>query len=97
MTTPIVPSITDEQLAELESSYEHAYCTIPGSLIAALVLRLRAAETDAARYRFLRSDVSRGKVDFCVVRKHWGEDSHSAILELDEADNEIDTAMEQSK
>lgn len=54
MTTPIVPSITDEQLAELESSADHQYCTVPGSIIAGILLRLRAAEKDAARYRWLR-------------------------------------------
>ncbi len=93
MTTPIVPSITDGQLAELESSYEHAYCTIPGSLIAALVLRLRAAEADAARYRWL-------------IRQSWFQSAFDRFDPDDggiqarferEADRIISASMEQSK
>lgn len=89
MTTPIVPSITDGQLAELESSYEHAYCTIPGSLIAALVIRLRCAEKDAARYRWLRdSGYLYSWTDLHVCDEH-----RSAEI----TDQTIDSAMEQSK
>lgn len=54
MTTPIVPSITDEQLAALEAAANNRYTTVPGSLLAGIAIRLRAAEKDAARYRWLR-------------------------------------------
>jgi hypothetical protein len=48
---------------------------------------------DAERYRWIRSDVSVGKSDFCIMRKHWGADSLSAVVCLDEADIQIDAAM----
>ena len=51
MTTAIVPSISDEQLADSErliADLEQFVCI--GS-IAALIARLRAAEADAKRYR----------------------------------------------
>lgn len=56
MTTPIVPSISDEQLADSErliADLEQFVCI--GS-IAALIARLRAAEADAKRYRWLRDN-----------------------------------------
>jgi hypothetical protein len=51
MTTPLVQSISDEQLADSErliADLEQFVCI--GS-IAALIARLRAAEADAKRYR----------------------------------------------
>ena len=62
MTTPPVPSITDDMIAELEeaargrmtepyvSESEQGEC----GLYIALITRLREAERDAARYRWLR-------------------------------------------
>jgi len=60
MTTPLVPSITDEQLSELESLLA---CDPQGSIftsakeLGSLISRLRAAERDAERYRWLRDSV----------------------------------------
>ena len=56
MTTPPVTSITDEQLAEIER-----FLGFGGSMLKTkreawegVISRLRAAEADAARYRWLR-------------------------------------------
>ena len=50
---------------------------------------------DADRYRFIRSDVSSGEQDICIVKKYWGMVQGSdVILELDKADFQIDAAME---
>lgn len=58
MTTPIVPSISDEQLAELEKIVryrEPSYINqkIVNGTIQGLIARLRAAEADARRYQWL--------------------------------------------
>ncbi len=56
MTTPLVPSITDEQLADLEKQCEKfAGFAVSSKLVEQLISRLRAAERDAGRYRFIRS------------------------------------------
>lgn len=52
-----------------------------------------ALRKDAERYQWLRGDISAGKVDLCVMRKHWHEDSLSEVLTLEEADQQIDAAM----
>lgn len=55
MSTPLVPSITDEQLADIESQCEKfAGFAVNSSLVEQLITRLRAAESDARRYRLLR-------------------------------------------
>lgn len=60
MTTAPIPSITDEQIAEIEN-YVNLYAdpVIPPQVsyaeIAALIARLRAAERDAARMDWLES------------------------------------------
>ncbi len=55
MTTPLVPSITDEQLADLEKQCEKfAGFAVNSTLVEQLISRLRAAERDAGRYRWLR-------------------------------------------
>ncbi len=56
MTTPIVPSITDEQLAEIERFLGFGGSTLKlhTGPLRGLIARLRAAEKDAARYRFLK-------------------------------------------
>lgn len=60
MTTPIVPSITDEQLVDLEMHADlprpdEIDCDISFGELRGLIARLRAAEKDAARYRRLRA------------------------------------------
>lgn len=59
MTTPLVQSISDEQLAELEQAVEESMLyavQIDTAKISALIARLRAAEADAKRYRWLRDN-----------------------------------------
>ncbi len=54
MTTPLVPSITDEQLIDLESQCEKfSGFAVNSTLVEQLISRLRAAERDAGRYRWL--------------------------------------------
>lgn len=49
---------------------------------------------DAERYRYLRTEVTRGgPYDFCIVRKNWGNPALERILTLEGADQEIDAAM----
>ncbi|HHK1854418.1 MULTISPECIES: hypothetical protein [Pseudomonas aeruginosa group] len=129
MTTPIVQSISDEQLAELEeychkrafvccgnfksgaeymSAREEVCCNepvltdvninTPAEEILGLIARLRAAEADAKRYRWLRSqpnDCSAPRIDIC----HWQRNGDDSVnegegLRLEEADKAIDAAME---
>lgn len=149
MTTQIVPSITDEQLAELEEQYRSEpipACRVCGSDLAissmgggrpttwncsneqaltssgkmdwdhyeksrfeqrrvgdsrvlALITRLRAAEKDAARYRWLRDsdwyvgpDTVEADEGGCRLLGYANE--NSAAEDLDKA---IDTAMEQKQ
>ena len=50
MTTPLVPSITDDQLADLEKQCEKfAGFAVSSTLVEQLISRLRAAERDAER------------------------------------------------
>lgn len=86
MTTPPVPSITDEQLAELESIIGAADEEYPQRAIyASLIARLRAAETDAARYRWLRGRLPGSAYRIAGVIYSEGGDG---------VDVAIDTAME---
>jgi hypothetical protein len=55
MTTPLVPSITDEQLEAIEPLDDNERCDISGATLRAIISRLRAAERDAGRYRWLRN------------------------------------------
>lgn len=57
MTTPIVQSISDEQFADSErliTELERVTSALPS--VRAMIARLRAAEADAKRYRFLRDE-----------------------------------------
>ncbi len=126
MTTPIVPSITDEQLAELEEycemkafvccgnlsvggeymgAQEMVCCgepeltevdiNTPAEEILGLIARLRDAEKDAARYRWLRDKSSMPSV-VCSDQR-VGEYFNEYMLCGDHMDNAIDSTMEQSK
>jgi len=62
MSQPIVPSITDEQLAQIQYVADHARrkgvlsgINITPETMTAVIARLRAAEKDAARYRLFSS------------------------------------------
>lgn len=105
MTTPIVPSISDEQLADSErliADLEQFVCI--GS-IAALIARLRAAEADAKRYRWLRDQHNELSGD-CWVSVYsrdtceW-QSIDSNVLGIDREDDldldaAIDAAMERT-
>lgn len=92
MTTPIVPSITDEEVDCLESQCRRKwsdsgktdrYINLSTSTVSALITRLRAAEKDAARYRYIRET---DELPMNLMRlEMMGE-----LL-----DKAIDTAMEQ--
>ncbi|HBO0915283.1 hypothetical protein ABZR34_28235 [Pseudomonas paraeruginosa] len=134
MTTPIVQSISDEQLAELEeychkrafvccgnfksgaeymSAREEVCCNepvltdvninTPAEEILGLIARLRAAEADAKRYRWLRNpdqDVSLvlDKVSGEVPADEFGCGGYLAYeyRSGDELDAAIDAAMERT-
>lgn len=77
----------DQLKAENESLRQQL--AIPSDVLA----DAEALRRDAERYRWLRGDASAGKVDFCIMRKHWREDALSEVLTLGEADQQIDAAM----
>lgn len=87
MNTKAVMPITDEQIAELEMQCEKfAGFAVYSILVEQLISRLRAAEIDAARYRWL-TDGKRG--DYC-----W----NNVLSEEDRGDHDyldiaIDTSM----
>ncbi|EOZ0486007.1 TPA: hypothetical protein ACGJRA_002421 [Pseudomonas aeruginosa] len=97
MTTPIVQSISDEQLAELDEltaklagedwwvDWDGSYAvTASPSNIQSLIARLRAAEADAQRYRWLRG-FERGGITVRDLKSH---------LHVEGLDAAIDEAME---
>lgn len=80
--------ITDEQIAEIEVDG----CYPTADEFRALISRLRAAEMDAARYRWLREQ-DNDDFEFAVVSSpHF--DVFASPAELDEA---IDTAIKGDK
>lgn len=94
MTASIVPSITDEQLAELERDAEQGMAPASVSVFRALIARLRAAEKDAARYRWLRERAGVFPED-CKTIWVLMDGCSMTDLERQETDQAIDTAMEQ--
>ncbi|MGU2751265.1 hypothetical protein [Pseudomonas aeruginosa] len=99
MTTPIVQSISDEQLAELDEltakltgdwwvDWDSSYAvTASPSNIQSLIARLRAAEADAKRYRWLRG-FERGGITVRDLKSH---------LHVEGLDAAIDEAMERTQ
>lgn len=94
MTTNPIMSITDEQIAEIEA------CNVPicADLASALISRLRAAERDAARYRWLREkgfgfshDDGFAGISISKWGPAWMYDEKEGFAEF--ADTAIDTAM----
>lgn len=86
MTTKPVMSITDEQIAEIERfvGFGGSFIKVKSSALTALISRLRAAEMDAARYRWLREGCDEKQSMATHIAAHlYG-------LEWDAA---IDTAM----
>ncbi|MFG8224646.1 hypothetical protein ACEOQ5_28135 [Pseudomonas aeruginosa] len=101
MTNPI----SDERLAEVENLYIGDRSRLDSTVIlcgtlADIIARLRAAEADAKRYRWLRSqpnDCSAPRIDIC----HWQRNGDDSVnegegLRLEEADKAIDAAMERT-
>ena len=101
MTTPIVPSITDDELVSIEnlSEYLKDYgCTqqvLTLREVQGLTGRLRAAEKDAARYRFIRSEDT--KPGFLSSDPGKAKYLDEYLVCASVMDARIDTAMEQSK
>ncbi|HBO3547979.1 hypothetical protein BH77_19815 [Pseudomonas aeruginosa C2773C] len=99
MTTPIVQSISDEQLAELDEltakltgdwwvDWDSSYAvTASPSNIQSLIARLRGAEADAKRYRWLRG-FERGGITVRDLKSH---------LHVEGLDAAIDEAMERTQ
>ncbi len=94
-----VQPISDEELAELaDGCIDSIPCPI--SALYELAERLIAAEADAKRYRWLRSqpnDCSAPRIDIC----HWQRNGDDSVnegegLRLEEADKAIDAAMERT-
>ncbi|HBO2239769.1 hypothetical protein OFL75_31875 [Pseudomonas aeruginosa] len=96
--------ISDEQLAELEGYSQHpAFLGDEDSAITmgelrGLIARLRAAEADAKRYRWLRDsgrllgDSMDSHADYFFVVTADGED----VMWFEQLDSAIDAAMERT-
>ncbi|MDN4680483.1 hypothetical protein QYZ58_12760 [Pseudomonas aeruginosa] len=90
MTTPIVLSISDERLADLKMYPQHLIILTDGDAaitmgeLRGLIARLRAAEADAKRYRWLRG-FERGRITVRDLKSH---------LHVEGLDAAIDEAME---
>lgn len=92
MTTALVHSITDEQIAEIEAA--NGYCAMPDVL--ALITRLREAERDAARYRWLRESMWYvGPDNFFCGEGGDMNDYENHNYRADTLDTAIDTAMQE--
>ena len=99
MTTSPVPPISDEQIAELE---ERAAKKVKGinsffvnqDVIAALIARLRAAEKDAGRYRFIRDYDDGDSVERALINPNY---TPMQIRMGAGLDSSIDTAMSEAK
>ncbi|HCF6144430.1 TPA: hypothetical protein NIH82_005335 [Pseudomonas aeruginosa] len=109
MTTPIVQSISDERLADLKMYPQHLIILTDGDAaitmgeLRGLIARLRAAEADAKRYRWLRNpdqDVSLvlDKVSGEVPADEFGCGGYLTYeyRSGDELDAAIDAAMERT-
>lgn len=101
MTTPIMPSITDEQLAEIER-----FLDFGGSMLKTkseawrgVIARLRAAEKDVKRLDFMVADpcvmeCQNGSMSTYVFRLYWPrEDEHQDAWYPSEREA-IDAAIE---
>jgi len=97
MTTPLVQSISDEQLADSErliTELDRVAGALPS--VRAMIARLRAAEADAKRYRHLLEN---------AVSKHSAEQTPVLVCQFDlplndwrnEVSRRIDAAMEREQ
>lgn len=103
MSQPIVPGITDEQIAEIEVEFgadsSRSERMEAGGYwadhIILLIARLRAAEKDAARYRFIRNEETRpGFLASDPDKAKWLDEY---LVCGDKMDAKIDLEMERSK
>lgn len=100
MTTAPVHSITDEQIADIEqrasmglSHYVHG---VSSYAVISLIARLRAAERDAARYRWLRESMWYvGPDNFFCGEGGDMNDYENHNYRADTLDTAIDTAMQE--
>lgn len=98
MTTQIVPSITDDKIAELKSVCDSGnFISLHVSVreLTGLIARLRHAEKDAARYRYIRCAGSKPGFLSSDPAKAKYLDEYLVCESV--MDARIDTAMEQSK
>ncbi|EPU0269627.1 hypothetical protein ACM7YN_15550 [Pseudomonas aeruginosa] len=101
MTTPIVQSISDEQLAELEGYSQHpAFLGDEDSAITmgelrGLIARLRAAEADAKRWRHARNILTVEAIE-SAQSDYINFGLPPAESESIRADKAIDAAMERT-
>ncbi|MFV3387872.1 hypothetical protein ACNFCJ_21045 [Pseudomonas sp. NY15364] len=86
MTTPLVQSISDEQLAELERflSFGGSMLKVKSSAVSGLIARMRAAEADAKRYQYLKSRCDDGfivELENHVFQSMWDQTIDQAMTE----------------
>lgn len=98
MTTSPIHTITDEQIAEIESLVSdfqdcHLSNGVIGSSVLAIITRLRESEKDAARYRWLRNDAL-SMPDWAPAVVITEGSLIQQCLEGRDLDEEIDTAMQ---
>lgn len=94
MTTPLVQPISDEQLAEIEKAASRSYgetTIVSKQEIASIIARLRAAETDAKRYRWLRGKFGIMENNISLPCGYRSKESIAQMAR--EADAAIDAAM----
>lgn len=97
MTTTPVTSITDEHLEEIERDIEECACFAINSIVVEqIITRLREAEKDAARYRWLR-DEALNVDDWAPAVVITDGSMIQQCLDGRDLDEEIDTAMQESK
>lgn len=96
MTTSPVPSITDEQIAEIERflSFGGSMLKVKSAAIQGLIARLRAAEKDAGRYRFIRDYDDGDSVERALINPNY---TPMQIRMGAGLDSSIDTAMSEAK
>ena len=93
MTTTPVHSITDEQIADLENHCQklHGFA-MTSQMVMQMITRLREAEKDAARYRWLRDS---GNFSPSAFGNGWSLNCGYTRTQPSLLDTAIDTAMQE--
>lgn len=90
----VVMSITDDQIAEIEQAVSFLqttnYTDVENGTVLAIITRLREAERDAARYRWLRE---RG--DACQWMNILRVELEEFVMQDNALDAAIDAAMQE--